>query len=363
MKRLSMLLCLLTVLILLAAPAQAATPERTAVRFFDETNRRYEEETEIDVVNVLFDGAPLETDLPAINHDGRTLVPVRFVAQALGAEVEWRGKSRQVVLTRGRDTLILTLGRATASVNGKDLPLPDGIPAQLVEWEGIERTLVPLRFVSQRLDALVDWDDGTYTAAVSPSDWTAPEDWDPSAFTVALDAGHGGSAPGAVYEGCREKDITLPITLRAAQLLREKGYNVVLTRSDDSYVDLYDRCATANRAGADLFVSIHCNANTARYIQGTFTYYYPGYEPGRQAAQCLQSAVAGAAGSVDRGLLTNDYVVIREPRMPSCLVETGFLSNHDELTRLITPAYQEKLARGIANGAEDYFKTLPPKAG
>ena len=191
---------------------------------------------------------------------------------------------------------------------------------------------------------------------------TLPENWDPNAYIVALDAGHGGSANGAVYEDVSEKDITLPVTLRAAELLKEKGYNVVLTRNEDVYMDLYDRCNVANNVGADIFVSIHANASpTNLSFQGTFTYSYPNSVAGERLAGYIQKAVVAQTGSMDWGLLTNDYVVLRETVMPAALLEMGFMSCHEELERLIQPEYQEKVAQGVVNGVEGYLATLPRK--
>lgn len=525
MKKTNLIFCVLVLLAgLLILPAQAVTPERVTVRFHDETVMRYGPEEESEVVNVAFNGLPMDLDVPAMAHsvdgtDSRTLVPVRPIAEALGATVLWMGENRQVIITGAGDTVVLTLGAATAVVNGEAAELPGGVPAQVVGHGGAERTMVPLRFVSEQLHARVDWDNDRYTALVTaevpdpdepilppvtepdpeptnsgqpfegdlkpmagfllrvtPDDkaetvtlylsaaprykvtdlgdrvvidlpgfaigsgrdgslraenpaitviryaqhandiypdesyttrvvldlaegyayedditvtgdanllavvvtvgspgragdrsepgipWKPPKSWDPAAFTVALDAGHGGSAAGATYEDRMEKDITLPITLRAAELLGEKGYNVVLTRSGDVYMDLYDRCDIANEAGADIFVSIHANASaTNRSYQGTFTYHYPESVEGEKLARAVQSAVVKETGSIDRGLLANDYVVLRETWMPACLLETGFMSAREELMKLVTPEYQEKLAQGVAKGVERYLSTLPEK--
>ncbi len=82
---------------------------------------------------------------------------------------------------------------------------------------------------------------------------------------------------------------------------------------------------------------------------------------GERLAGCIQKAVVKAVGSIDRGLLTNDYVVLRETNMPAALLETGFMSCHEELARLVKPEYQEKLAQGVASGVEAYLATLPAK--
>lgn len=352
---------------LLSLPALAAGPAGTVdARFFDERAGAYGPALMADRVNVLLDGKPLESDVPGliqqVGGDSRTMVPVRPIAEALGAEVLWIGQTRQVILFRGEDTLVLTLGSAQAVVNGESADLPGGVPAVVVSVGGGERTMVPLRFVSEQLGAQVGWDNASYTARVSSHPETSAVPGVDRPFRVALDAGHGGYSPGTVNEGYSEKDVNLPITLRTAQLLEEKGCEVVLTRAGDSYVDLYERCAIANRAEADIFVSIHSNALPGNPdFQGTFTYSYPGSARGAQLAQAIQSAVCAAAGSIDRGIRTENFVVLRETHMPAALLETGFMSNHQELMLLLDPAYQEKLARGTARGIMDYLNTLLPQ--
>lgn len=78
---------------------------------------------------------------------------------------------------------------------------------------------------------------------------------------ICLDAGHGGIDHGASFHGLKEKDITLDIVLSASRILSMHGYTIVLTRSDDRYVPLYDRCRISNDSNADMFISIHCNAD------------------------------------------------------------------------------------------------------
>ncbi len=510
MKKHAALLCALSLLLSLALPARAAGPAGTVeIQYHDEATLAYGPVTQSDRVNVTLNGKAMELDVPAVTRtvdgvDGRTLIPVRPISEALGAKVLWVGENRQVLISRGEDTIVLTLGSPTAVVNGRRVDLPGRVAPCVAKSGGVERTLVPLRFVSEQLHAQVDWDNDAFTALVTAEatpeptapptpeptpipprpvgqpkgyllrmiaddkaetitiylnqsprytvadlgdrvvidllgfgigsgqdgslkpedpviqavrwaehgsdlypqeDWvtrvvldlapgcsyeenvkvqgdpnllavvvtmkpgenvlqlpTISENWNPTAYTVVLDAGHGGSASGAEYEGYLEKDITLPITLRAAELLEEKGCNVVLTRNSDVYMDLYDRAGIANAVEADIFVSIHANASSSNPgFQGTFTYSYPKSEEGERLAGCIQDAVVSSAGSVDRGLLTNDYVVLRETSMPAALLETGFMSCHEELMLLVKPEYQEKLAQGVAQGVEKYLSTLPAK--
>lgn len=399
-KRIAALLC---ALLLTAGSVQRARAdglpfaERAAellhVHIFREEEKRYDP-AEVRHVTLTVNGAPVETDVPAILNQGRTLVPVRVLGETLGAEVDWRAQERQVAVTQGETELLLTLGADTALVNGTEVPLPDGVGAQLVSMDGVERTLAPLRFMAETLGAGVEWDGKTWAADLITEETTLPPVWTPpsaepvptpepptqpeipvqpespalpadppetdtptlAGYTVVLDAGHGGSASGAVYEGIMEKDLTLPITLETARLLEERGCQVLLTRWTDSYVGLYERCDMANGTGADIFVSIHANASVTNLeFQGTFTYYYPGSYWGEILADIVQAEVVKSAGSIDRGILTDNFVVLRETWMPAVLVETGFMSCPAELWRLCDPVYQKALAQGIANGVERYL--------
>lgn len=357
MRYLTALFCTLALTLLLSPAARGAgNTGQVEVQFHDEQTMTYAAPALQDRVNVTLDGAELDMDIPALirsrdGADGRTLIPVRPLAQALGATVDWLPENRQVALTRGEDTILLTLGDPRATVNGAEMALPGGVAPAVARVGGAERTLVPLRFLAQVLGLMVTWKGDTFTAHLTSPDGPLP-------YTVALDAGHGGWSSGAVYGGVREKDLNLPITLRVGELLAGRVQQVVMVRSGDEYIDLYDRCDIANAAGADVFLSIHCNANENPDIQGVFTYSYPGSEGGLDLAGPVPREVARASGGRDRGLLTNDYVVLRETAMPAALLECGFLSNPAERSLLADPAYQEKLARGAATGILAYLAAL-----
>ncbi len=343
MKRFFSLLCVLALALALPARAGGLT-----IQFYDEGAGGYAPAQTVEEVPVLLNGEPLKADLPALLLGGRTLAPVRALAEALGATVSWDGVGRRVTLERGGDRIVLTLGSATALVNGESRPLPDGVPALLARLDGSERTLAPLRFVAETLGARVDWNDVSRTACVSTGTLAGR--------LVALDPGHGGSASGAAYGGVLEKDVNLAVTLRVKGLLEAKGCRVVLTRDRDRDVGLYERCRIANAAGAEVFVSVHANAAPGNSdFQGTYTYYYPGSASGAALARHIQSRTAASAGSVDRGILSENFVVVRETKMPAALVETGFMTCREELEKLTDPAYQDRLAWGIAAGIEDYL--------
>ena len=367
MKRFLPLLLSLALLAGLSSTVTAIAPNGLAsAAVYNYELWRYDDTQELPRVNLRLNGQRVDGEMPGVIIGGRTMAPLRLLAEGLGAQVEWLGDKGQVQVTRDEDTILLTLGSATAQVNGVERQLPDGVPATTLFYEGEGHTMVPLRFFSETLDCQVDWTQRNYTASVFQRSYIdrqlelllEPLDTptDPSRYLIALDAGHGGSATGAYYEETAEKDLTLAMIKKVEALLNALGYRTVLTRQGDEYVDLYDRAAIANEAGADLFVSIHCNAADKHPdFQGTYVYHYPGSEAGEALAQTLQDQVCAFAGSIDRGIESDNFVVVRETAMPAALVETGFMTCHEELEHLQDEAYQARIAQGIAQGIIRYL--------
>ena len=177
---------------------------------------------------------------------------------------------------------------------------------------------------------------------------------------IVIDAGHGGKAfPGAVYGGVKEKDLNLSIATQAAAILEEAGVTVLMTRTGDQDVDLYERTDFANNLDATLFVSVHCNANTEHDdALGIYTCAYSEGTEGWHLAQILHSTMRTATGAPDFGMEERpNLAVLRTSLMPAALVECGFMSTPSELDLLIQPEYQAKLAQGIANGVLAYLRT------
>lgn len=162
---------------------------------------------------------------------------------------------------------------------------------------------------------------------------------------VVLDAGHGGTDPGATY-GKDEKWYNLDITLRLEKLLKEKGVNVKLTRSSDVFVGLDERAAMANEWGADVFISIH-NNSLNKDMHGTMTFYYPGSSTGKIYATIIHNDMLKNLGSNDLGIKSANFVVLRKTKMPAVLVEIGCLTNDQELARLNTEEYRQKAAESL----------------
>ena len=191
---------------------------------------------------------------------------------------------------------------------------------------------------------------------------------------VYLDAGHGGYDPGASYFGISEKSLTLAIQSRVKAKLEAEGYQVVTTRTSDTYVDLTDRSRAANASESDIFVSIHINASGSSAAQGIETYYYQPYaeypsrinatyhaNPTRLSmsdtlANAIQSSLINATGAQNQGVKRQTFAVLRETTAPAVLLELGFLSNPQEAARLNTSAYQETLANAIVAGIKSYYE-------
>jgi N-acetylmuramoyl-L-alanine amidase len=203
-------------------------------------------------------------------------------------------------------------------------------------------------------------------------------------LTVAIDPGHGGADTGAVgvlppgtdtgltprtdaagQTLIYEKDVTLDIAQRLAAWLRARGYPVVLTRTEDlaggnrpyttELADLRARTGIANRAGADLFVSIHENAFIDPAMRGSETYhYYLAGTPARALAVAIQQELLLRLGLPDRGVASAGFYVLKHTVMPAVLVEGAFLTNPGEAALLARPDVRETLAEGIGAGVDAY---------
>ncbi|MCL2678501.1 MAG: N-acetylmuramoyl-L-alanine amidase [Clostridiales bacterium] len=175
---------------------------------------------------------------------------------------------------------------------------------------------------------------------------------------VILDPGHGGIDGGASYPGAVEKVINMQIALKVKAYLEEAGFSVIMTREQDITLWPSERVAFAKaNAEAELFVSIHCNATTDDVSAGIETWYNSSSNAGNTLlAQCVQDETVFTTGARDRGLkLSTGLPVLSGAPMPSCLIEVGFLSSKNERPLLLSEDYQNKIARGIANGIIAFF--------
>ncbi len=173
---------------------------------------------------------------------------------------------------------------------------------------------------------------------------------------VMIDPGHGGKDPGAIgIGGLREKDVILPISKKVAEILRKNGVNAVLTRSTDYFVSLKGRVVMAERADADLFVSIHANSLglSRPDISGLEVYYY---NSGKRLADTVRKGITRKVRVKDRGIRRARFYVLRKTSMPAILVETGYVTGREDAAKLKQTWYRNKMAEGIADGILRYLK-------
>lgn len=183
-------------------------------------------------------------------------------------------------------------------------------------------------------------------------------------LTVALDPGHGGPDGGARAQdsGLWEEEIALEIALAVERELLSRGAQVVLTRREDACLqsakraDLLARRELAENAGADVLLSIHLNEYRDRSESGPQVFYQRGADAGRLLAGCLQESLVSALQPRRvRKAAPGDYYVLRG-KLPSALVECGFLSNPGEERLLLTDEYRQRIARAVADGLEQWMQ-------
>jgi N-acetylmuramoyl-L-alanine amidase len=205
---------------------------------------------------------------------------------------------------------------------------------------------------------------------------TQPQPPKPFAVVV-LDPGHGGQDSGAMCGGVMEKDLTLDVARRVDRLLDTRGIATLMTRVGDSYVSLADRAAFGNRANDSIFISIHFNEDNKPVASGVETYYAthqvgtsstlaswlpffsrPASASSRPESQSLasfiQEALVARTRSIDRGTQAKQFFVIANVTSPSVLIEGGFITNKDELSKLASEDYRDQLAAAIADGVVRY---------
>ena len=227
----------------------------------------------------------------------------------------------------------------------------DNSSYEFVQLENGPTTLALLKDSSSELAA---------TGSVQTPGWSAV-----ARGTIVIDPGHGGSDSGCRnrHLGTKEADVTLKISKHRASILRKQGWKVVLTRTTDRDVtyagspdrhELEARSGLANKIGADLFMSIHCNASVNTSATGSSIHWWKAED--HAFAQALEPVLGNAIGLGQKGLIRNRFVVLRHARMPSVLVETAFLTNAREGAKLSDSKFQKVIARQLAGGLANYAR-------
>ncbi len=290
-------------------------------------------------------------------------VSVHDLARFLGLEPSWLEPGKKLRLASQWTELVFSLDSREVLLNG----------ARVFMGEGAVRDEKGLRFSSVDRDRLL--------VPILAPQLNEPR---PPIQIIALDPGHGGIDKGTRNEKLEllEKDFTIDVARRLKTLLEARGFRVMLTREDDSYVPLPERPLRATTAGADLFVSLHFNAAGSAKVRGIETYVLtpqsqrstgseekrvedgialPGnrFDPWNSyLGYTVHGILLKELKLPDRGLKRARFAVLRDLSCPGLLVEGGYLSNAEEAKLVSTEAYRNRLAAAVANGIEVYNQTL-----
>ncbi len=359
----------------------------------------------VDEVDVKIPGdiAPM---LISINgSSAKTMVPVRFMAENLGFDVDFDGENGIIKINQPKEkekstinnfkttysdsktTIKLTLDKPISEHTKPSLTATDVLyfdvsdcAYTLPSTNKINKGAIKsLRFGIHENSTRVALDLENYTgykvtlsndkktititvnARPQSNENTKPDNAVTSSNKiVVIDAGHGGRDPGTSgtfeEETFYEKTVNLDIALRVKELLEENGITVIMTRDDDTYPTLEERSDLANINDAVIFVSIHANWATSASANGYETYYSKLNNnsttglSSEELAKSIMSQLSDTMSTKDRGIKTADHVVTKTSYMPAVLIEIGFMSNAEELELMFTEEFQNNFAKGICNG-------------
>jgi len=306
---------------------------------------------------------------------GLTYRPLTDIAKLYDMKTSWEAPGKTMQLQNQYCTITGTLSERILRINNEPVAL--GYP--IVQKQGV--------FYLSKSDF-----DSQLFPLLSPGQIPGPV---PGLHRIVIDPGHGGNDPGTeVFPGGKtpvagsnvkaldnEKTHTLEVGILLAAELRKRGYEVILTRTTDFNVEKVDRTAVANKANADLFISVHFNEADQDYVNGTEVLVQtpPGQastaqkiteatkevSPGNRfdawniiAGFSMERAVTKALGTVNRGVKREHLAVLKGLNMPGLLVECEFLSNPAARAKINTADFRQKIAVAIADGVDLYKATL-----
>ncbi len=300
----------------------------------------------------------------AYRFNGQDYVPVADWARANGLHCVWLKRGDEMVATNRTTRLVFDVNSHYVEINGVQVALSFPVANQkgvaLIAQFDLDAAIRPLMF---------------------PSRYVKPV----AIKTICLDPGHGGRDTGNRVGWHFEKVYTLALAAELRDQLKKAGFNVILTRTRDTYVELPDRPALANQRGADLFVSLHFNATEEGHgeVEGPETYCITpvgtsstnargeGSDHGPTSANRdedesllfayqIQKSLVGNLDGEDRGVRRARFAVLRDARMPAILIEGGYMTNPYESKQIYSSAYRRQMAQAIVKGILAYQRlTLP----
>lgn len=353
-------------------------------------------------------GFSLYSDFSPYIHEDRTFVPIRELTELMGAKVEWHQNTQSVTISLNGEQVKLKTDSPIVYVNGTKKTLEKTSIPRLVKYQAPRqefKTMVPLRFLSESFGFTVEWDQSSKLASIwnveKPDVLSKPltDETQPneelaeksevvevvkpgegevevpekpaqnadkpkgSKARVVIDAGHGGKDSGAVaLDGkTREKDLALEVAKKLTAKLEAAGYEVINTRTSDTYPGLRDRANLSNQKDADIFISIHFNSFGSSSAQGIEVLYASednvNIKSGDQTvlARLILNELIKDTGMNNRGIKNRpDLAVLRLTETDAALVELGFLSNQGDFNKIMSNGYLDKFAQSIFKGVVAY---------
>ena len=323
--------------------------------------------------------------IPVYNIGGVSYMPLISLCEQRGINWEYDTFTRAINLNKDLHRINLRVGETLIIVDGKTQNLANPVDM----YQGT--VVVPLKFKERYLDVLYK--------EIKPAYGRFPQ-LPIRIKKVVIDAGHGGNDPGAIGKtGLREKDINLDIAKRLAKLLSNEGVKIAMTRSSDRFISLSRRVDIANDSHAELFISIHSNANRSKGLKGFEVYYVsPNLSDSRRALSAAKNLrlnldnsyfasdslnlratlwdmiyassraesitlARAICRSIDHELETKvlgvkgaNFYVLKGVAMPAVLIEIGFISNPKEELLLKNSYYRQQIAEAIAGGINNYAR-------
>ncbi|MCX5679288.1 MAG: N-acetylmuramoyl-L-alanine amidase [Candidatus Omnitrophica bacterium] len=321
--------------------------------------------------------------------DGAQYIPLEKLCGSYDVRYKWDSYIGTAKIEKGVNEIVLRAGSGTILVNGAHKKMD----RSAVLSSG--QIYVPMSFVNKDFGSIV----GVKTREVTalPEVIERPRIY--RIRTVVIDAGHGGKDPGATGRRLRlrEKQMTLAIAKKLGSILEGSGLRVIYTRKDDTFIPLPTRADIANRAKADLFVSVHINASRSKLLNGFECYHLSeatddnaraleafedsslsmneratvehsrqldktlwdlalteNREESSELASYVCDAIEGARTSCVRGVRSARFYVLKHTHMPAVLVEVGYLSNRTEEVKLQDPTFLDRIAESVAAGVLKY---------
>lgn len=373
---------------------------------------------EMDNKEAWINGAFIGLDMPAKIINNKIMVPLRVVSEQMGLDVQWIGETREIHIEQPIKEEELPLIPDVEISNETQYEVEDNIPEVLkldnIEYlegdktltiypsEEIDTNQVTIEDLYRQKQLVIDlganyeedfeegkWDinQKTVKSITVVNDETTKlimdtqsihtvniiEDEDKLQIElvkpkekydqiIMIDPGHGGYAPGTTVNGVVEKDINLKQAIAAKEMIENNtDIKVYMTREDDTGVENRNRTLLANEIEADFFISMHNNYADRKDASGTEVFYYPSEQDDRsqEIAKMIQNKIIMYGGIRDRGIKPGvDLIVLNTSQMPAVLIEGGFLSNEEDLVKLVSEDFTQLYAYAIYEAVVEIFSTL-----